>query len=776
MRRYVLVALGLAASIAALYSPVVFSGETFVLRDALRFALPSRAVLSAAFAAGRLPEWFDGIGFGVAFAANPVHGVTSPLSWLLALSAAPWAFDALTLVQLLILSCGAAALASRLGATLSGAAFSGVVLVTSGFVVSAIPNGAIPYVTWIPWLALAGLRCAEGSLGPRVRRWTGAALAAALALQLLSGEPGFVLVAALLTLTLVLVAAPPLASLRRLVLPAAGGLGLACAGLVPAFILLGQSARAHGSPAGPLRWSMPPARIVEFVWPLAFGSEGHESWFIGKALGIPDADPCYALSLFLGAPVLALALAASRERRLRRLLASSLGFILLALGSSTPLYGALRVLAPPLRWINFPEKFVFGALLIWVVAAGVGFSRVFRSGLRSSWLAPASLVSAALLAAGAVAAPRLEQDPRALAAWLGPGGAGLNVGEGLAFSAAGAALAAAGAALFALALVLARRQVSPPLVTSLALVSVLAPLVFAARAITPLTPRALLAQTPRLLAPVPRGTGVRPRLFVDPQPPPRPALETGEQIASATLESLDTNVASLFGMDVVPGFETGDTARSHAFWNETLLRMSFPAFTTLAGVDAALVPTPERVAPGLPVLSRRAGWGIVATRVQRPRAFVAPRASVAGSADEGLAMLAAPGRDGDPARIAISGAGAEALESGGPLRPCAVNSPRPEEVVLDCASEDGGYAVLLDEHVKGWSADVDGNVATILTADGLFRAVRVRSGAHRVAFRYRTPGLRAGALVSLLTLLAVVISAVRPTGRSGNSPAPRTGT
>jgi hypothetical protein len=769
VRRPALVALGLAALIAAIWARVIFLGETFVLRDALRFTRPSRAALSAAFAAGRVPEWFDGVGFGVALAANPVHGVTSPLTWLLALSRSPWAFDALTLVQLLILSLGAAALAWRLGAGPPGAFLSGAVVVTNGFVVSAIPNGAIPYVTWIPWLALAGLVHADGPGPPGARRWTGAAFAAAVALQLLSGEPGFVLVAALVTLAVVLTAGRPLAGLRRLLLPAAGGLSLAAVGLLPALLLLGRSARAQAPAAGPLKWSMPPGRLLECVWPLAFGSEGNESWFVGPALGLPAGDPCYAFSLFLGVPVLALALAAAHAPRIRRLLLGSLVFLLFAFGSYTPLYGALRALLPPLRWINFPEKFFFGALLIWVVAAGAGFSRVFENALPARGLIRVSLVSAALLAAGGAAVGHFRNEQAALASRLGRGAAGLNAGEGLALSAAGAGVAAAGAALFALALVLVGRRAAG-VAAALALCSVALPLVFAARALTALAPRALLVHTPRLLAALPRppraGTAPRPRIFIDHENLARPTLETGAQIATATLEALDTNVASLFGFDVVPGFETGDSARSRRFWDETVPRLSFRAFVSLAGVDYAMLPEPGRFAPGSPVLSRLAGWGVVGTGSVRPRAFVAPRAARAESEDEGLASLATPGREDDPARIVVSGAGAEPLASAGFLEPCAAASPRPEEVVVTCRSANGGYAVLLEENARGWSAELDGRPATILTADGLFRAVRVGAGEHRIVFRYLTPGLRAGALVSLLTLLAFLAAGLTSASRS----------
>src|SRR5262249_22468941 len=52
--------------------------------------------------------------------------------------------------------------------------------------------------------------------------------------------------------------------------------------------------------------------------------------------------------------------------------------------------------------------------------------------------------------------------------------------------------------------------------------------------------------------------------------------------------------------------------------------------------------------------------------------------------------------------------------------------------------EGGGYVMLLDSHDPNWIAEVDGQPAPLLEADGLFRAVRVAPGHHDVVFRYRS--------------------------------------
>ena len=754
---------GFAAALLLLYAPVVFGGKTFVLRDSLRFTLPSREFLARSLSSGRLPEWWDGVGFGVAFAGNPVHGVVSPLSWLLALTPSPWAFDALTLVQLLVLSLGAFALAGRLGADRAGALFSGLAVVLSGYVVSTIPNGNVPYITWIPWLAWSALVVAEdsGTSSPRTFAWL--SLAGAFALQLLAGEPGHTLAAGLLVLLVVLASDRPfLGSARKLAAPLGTGAGLAAVGLLPAMSLLATSARAFYPSPDPTKFSMHPGRALEWVWPLAFGSEGKESWFIRPVLGLEYGDAAFAFSLYLGLPVLVLAAGAAKDPRIRRLLLGSLVFLVLALGQYTPLFGILRKVVPPLRVVNYPEKFFFGVVLIWCVAAGAGFSRVFGREAPPRWALLFPAAGSAVLAAGAAA---VRWNRSTLESLLGSRAAGIRLGEGLDQCVAGAVVAALGGGLFAAAVWLRKRggQSFPIL---LAFVGVSVPLLFSARSITPLASRSLVERTPGLLARLPRSplaqADVRPRLFLYPAPRIRPPLPGGEEIAAEIEETLDTNVAARFGYDILPGFETGDSACSRRFWEEVSPRMSLLAFVRLLGVDFAMVPDPARYAPGFPILASSSAGSIVGTFPVRPRAFVAPRATPAASAAEGLDSLAWDGRERDPARVVVSGTGAEKLDVPGPLEPCGIKSARPEDVSLRCESPGGGYAVLLDENLPGWSAQLDGQPAPILTADGLFRAVRVPPGEHRIAFLYRAPGLRTGAALSALTLAALLAAAFVP--------------
>jgi hypothetical protein len=52
-------------------------------------------------------------------------------------------------------------------------------------------------------------------------------------------------------------------------------------------------------------------------------------------------------------------------------------------------------------------------------------------------------------------------------------------------------------------------------------------------------------------------------------------------------------------------------------------------------------------------------------------------------------------------------------------------------VVAAGIGEAGGYLVMLDSFSDDWHATADGRPATIVRANGLFRAVRLNPGPHR---------------------------------------------
>ena len=77
-------------------------------------------------------------------------------------------------------------------------------------------------------------------------------------------------------------------------------------------------------------------------------------------------------------------------------------------------------------------------------------------------------------------------------------------------------------------------------------------------------------------------------------------------------------------------------------------------------------------------------------------------------------------------------------------------------VVEAGVGEAGGYLILLDSFSDDWRATADGQPATIVRANGLFRAVRLNPGRHVVEFVYRPRAFLVGAAGSAVALAVVL--------------------
>lgn len=74
------------------------------------------------------------------------------------------------------------------------------------------------------------------------------------------------------------------------------------------------------------------------------------------------------------------------------------------------------------------------------------------------------------------------------------------------------------------------------------------------------------------------------------------------------------------------------------------------------------------------------------------------------------------------------------------------------QIGLRVRSSLDGFVLLNEIYYPGWEARLDGQLAEILRADGIFRALAVPAGSHRIELRFRPPYFALGAAVSLITL------------------------
>jgi hypothetical protein len=210
-------------------------------------------------------------------------------------------------------------------------------------------------------------------------------------------------------------------------------------------------------------------------------------------------------------------------------------------------------------------------------------------------------------------------------------------------------------------------------------------------------------------------------------------------------------------------------------WESFVLEDLGPQAVRVLGVLGAryIVAEPGSVLPrsatstGISTVYAQRDATIFANARVTPRALVPTRALV--TPDEGGTRAAIVEARFDPrttvaverdqpgvAGLARAAGGGGARLSLPPVRgSAAIVRERNASVTLRAQLDRRGLVVLDDDFTDGWSVRVDGRPAPALHVDDVMRGVIVPAGRHEVVWSYAVPGLRLGALVSLLTLAAL---------------------
>ena len=134
-----------------------------------------------------------------------------------------------------------------------------------------------------------------------------------------------------------------------------------------------------------------------------------------------------------------------------------------------------------------------------------------------------------------------------------------------------------------------------------------------------------------------------------------------------------------------------------------------------------------------------------------PRAFVVGRSQVVHPDAEAVHELAAS----DPRDAVLLEQAEPPAGPKQPLRPAQLIKYAASQVTVRALLDQPGYLVLSDAYYPGWTAAVGGRPVPVLPANFAFRAVALEPGEHVVEFRCSPPGLKPGALVSAMTIIAL---------------------
>jgi hypothetical protein len=515
-------------------------------------------------------------------------------------------------------------------------------------------------------------------------------------------------------------------------------------------------------------WSVPAPGLLRLVVPLdpARVPFDEATW---RRL-YDRAEPPFLDSLYLGLPVLGLALAAPLDaRRRRRALALLFGVLVclaVALGPHAPFYPLAVRLLPPLQALRYPSKLLLPASLLVALLAGLGVAGLAR---------------------GRVA-----------------GRGGLALGSGLLAAAAGAALVgrhlhASGlgttiglAGLAALLCFLGWRGLAAPrlVVGALALVG-LADLTAAHASLNATAPAALLLDPPPVVSHVDRSAHRRLYVYDYHSLPDTASRRLGRTIPypTAPLRDADARILNMAALRLylVPpaaglfGLEGSYDLDIRGLYPWYLNDLTFflrrvegtPTHTMLLRMGAV----------GTVLSLHREGLGALRLRAVLPSLFpepilvwgvpeAQPRSWVVGAtrvADGAGAFEALLDPSFDPAReVLLAGGRARAAPPGfaGASRVVRLDSGR---VTLDVEANGPGFVVLADAFDPGWRAAVDGRPAPVRRANVAFRAVEVPGGRHRVEMVYRPRSVTVGLSLSLAALVGTGLALAFGRGRARGS-------
>lgn len=383
-RNDVIALLLLFGIITLLFFDVLALGNVFFVRDIALYHYPMKHVVREAMLSGEFPYWNPLPLAGQPLAANPAYELFYPPQWLILLPDYQLGFHLHILLHLYLAAMGMYLLLRRLECSPISAFFGAFSFALGGPLLSV--TNLLPFLftlAWLPWI----LFFAEG-WRRRGRRLQLVLLAAALAMQVLVGEPVVMLQTwALLTAWMLwhrAEATPFLVHARTIVAPAVAAIPVAI--LLGAVQFLPALDHAQDSVRSiPLEWyavqqfSFPPVRVLEFFYSYFAGSVGDVgTFYYGTKLYSPPTGP-FVLSIYCGMLVAVLvvagALSPGRDRKFVALWSAA--SFLAAIGAHTPL---LRVLFDSglLTRVRYMEKFVLSVTFLFVVFASVQLERLLR--------------------------------------------------------------------------------------------------------------------------------------------------------------------------------------------------------------------------------------------------------------------------------------------------------------------------------------------------------------------------------------------------------------
>ncbi len=728
--------LALGAVWLALFWPVLIGGLTFFYRDVLITTLPTLAYAAERLRHGELPQWYPNESLGVPLIGQVATGHFHPFTFLLLPLDVLSAVNASLALGFLLSSIGAYRLARGFAVSRPAALAAAFAFAYGGFAfgVSNVRNYSLAFAT-LPWVARFAR---ELMLRPSAKRVV--FLAVSWSLVFFAGDAQGFLCCGIFLAFIFAAPGPRLANAARFVGAAALALALTAIDLIPSYFVSRDSLRVQGTANELiLTWSLAPLRLFEFFVG-NFIDEPERAFFVRTLFGEPTGR-VFVTSVFFGVIALLCLLYGLKERPRDKTLwifggVALLG-VLLALGPHTPLGALLRL--PLLQRFRYPEKLVGFFWLGALPFVALGAERLRAKGallLAASllffvgvcWLAqPARWLFASF---GEVIAPELGQ--RIDDQWL------QNLLPGALL-------------LLLLAVLVVKSRWAVPALLLVDLLRVSA-------AYAPMISREALATPPFVTTIKSLDEGAHTRAVstapLDYALTIHDSDDAHERWAAGVSASLVPNACGLFGVTCLGENLGASSVRHHLAIGRPWVKPPplppelFAACWHVEKMNQEALESVEALGLSL----RRSDC--------RPRGYLSATLPTMDMYED-----FARARDLGVQPPIVSWEDPRTLEAG----QGSVTWKRfdPELHIASVQSDRETALVHTEAFSTGWTASIDGHDTPIIAALVDAQAIALPAGEHTVEFRYRTPGLAAGAVISLFAILLCMLLVMKTQRRVG---------
>jgi hypothetical protein len=748
---------------------MVWDDKVPFFRDLGTYFYPLRYSLADALRSYQLPLWERHAAMGFPLLADFQSGSFYPPHLIFLVFPFFSAIRALFLFHYLVALSGTYVLC-RLWRYPRDVAVLGAVLFTLGGTMISLTNLLNHFQTavWLPWSVVVWERfLRDKSWGNFVR------FSVVLLLQLLAGSPEMYVLSMCLLLcdALVLECVEQRHQYGRAIslLVAANFLValLGMAQLLPTIELLGESRRQEPIPyLEAANWSLNPFNLVNLFFldkEVSTKMQPGAQPFFG--VGIPFFISYYmgAVSLF-GASLWFVFSSAKEKLFLTGLVFLSLA---LAFGAFTPVYPFLYRHTPLLGMLRYPEKFFFftHALLLLMVLRGIARFQSSDAEHSNRALILLAFVSSLIV----VTYVFLRFNPDLLLDFVTrstglPMPPQLNVGNTASVLVNVERQIGLWCGLLLLLFAGKKGYMRRPLASGLLLAAVFIDLSWAHESYQYLLKPNVVEQGPRILAApdrepnrvfyYPQGQSLHPSYFVIRRQP------TMREVYAILFANLLPNAGIIYGFDYMQDINALGKDAYTKFLKFAHMIEPERRFRLLGALNVKYVVSFHSIdAPGITAVRHfpeHPSW-LYQINQSVPRVYVVPKATVEKDPNNILTRLSTA--DFDSLREVILDRPHQLPTSaeGRFFSHASIVEYTNRQVTIRTSLSDSGVLVLADSFYPGWRAYVNGSEKQILRANFFFRGVPLPSGEHTVVFRYEPRSFLVGALISLLTLLAIVV-------------------